>query len=218
MRKEWFAALAALLVPLAGCTWGGGDGDAEETPSEWSPAELRFVQGEVWLYDVVDGEDAWTSRVEFVEPFESEGVEMLRFRTQEVRPGQPGNPGRVDDVERETLAVKSSRQLYPRLSVRYDPPLNVLVPQADHEYVGVTTLEADAAATQEDLRLRVEYLGVEDVTVAAGTFRAFHYRTNSTSEHGGPQVTDVWFSPDARNVVLTVSGDRREELREHVVP
>lgn len=209
MRGVGVLCLVAVLL-LPGCSFR--DEPAPEGGGAYDPARFEFKQGDAWTYEVTDKGARSTLRSAFDGARDRDGTRVLVFRVSETKPGELESPGRVDEVAADTLAVVETRQVYPRFSFAYEPPYSVVWPAADHAYAGRVVVTTDFGAQFMDMTSNVTYVGVERVSVPAGTFDAHHFTAVSHVSEQGERTTDVWFSADVRMPVKTVTGERTEAL------
>jgi hypothetical protein len=101
-------------------------------------------------------------------------------------------------------------------TLRFDPPLNVYVPAADHEYTGTVSVPTAFGELEQPATGNVTFFGLETITVPAGTFETYHYQAHFKTEGILPfeQNVDVWFAPKLDQAVKTITDGRLQELLE----
>lgn len=199
-------ALASVIV--AGCLAPG-------TPAGLAPLTERSLDFRIqdrWVFAVVEDGKSFNATTTLANV--SDGV--ARFHTVESRSG-PAGLGVTQEIVLATLALKAVRNDYPRFAIEYSPPLPVFLPQEDHAWSGQVTIRSDYGVDLRPGNATIEFVGEESVTVPAGTFRAWHYRTAVTVEANEGQRSDVWLNPDVKLPVKTVAESRSEELLSYAV-
>ena len=180
------------LLGSAGCgTWAMPQGPAPApatitTPSR--PAEPfgsvpEWRRGDRWIYEWTSGDDRGTRTAEVLEPRTVNGVEYYV-----VEVGVTSQQYYTKDLH-YAASVQASRVL-----ARAVPPQPwfrwPLTTGAQWEYRG-TYEESQGAKARHDA---FSVVGLEPVTVPAGTFRAFKVVRKSD----GPDSDQYWYAPDVR--------------------
>lgn len=219
MRPLVPLALAlALVLPLAGCS----DRAKEETPPSPTPSpsppppppppsvgSIVASVGDTWRYRGGSA-DAPESIVLNVTRVDNATIRMRSVTTFE----DNGTHVVETSIRADTLALVSSLDDSLGVELGFSPPLPIVIPAEDHEYVGNVTVPTPFGVLSQPARATIRFLGLEYVTVPAGTFVTYRY--NVTLDSSGikelHQDVELWFSPVAEQAVRTVTDGRLQEL------
>ncbi|HET6406191.1 MAG TPA: hypothetical protein VFH78_16250 [Candidatus Thermoplasmatota archaeon] len=209
--------LVALVALLAGCN---NAGDAPETtttptPSGPPPPPPPPSEGSV----VAHVNDTWRysgdANETVVSTVTGANATMVRLRTVSERPG--GAPHTtITTFDARTLAILSVQDqlVAGGVTIRFDPPLPILIPAEDHVYNGTLIAATPFGDVRQQATANVRFLGLENVTVPAGSFATYRYNATIRSEGLFPfaQETEIWFSPEVEQAVRTIRDGHMQEL------
>lgn len=217
-------ALALVLVALflAGCN-NGGDDPADATPAPPTltgppPPPPPPAEGSV----VAKANDTWRYQGEgnatVVSTVTGANATHVRLRTVSQREGQPPHTT-ITLFDARTLAILSVQDDTIGATLRFEPPLPILIPAADHEYNGTLVAATPFGDVRQPARANVTFYGLEDVTVPAGTFEAYRYNATIRSEGLFPfaQTSEIWFSPKVEQAVRTIRDGQVQELVSYAI-
>lgn len=208
--------LVAFVALLAGCT--NGDDPDVTTPSlsptpappppPDPPSEGSVVSkaNDTWSYQA-DGNKTVVSTVT--------GANATHVRLRTISQTQGGQPHQTITIfDARTLAIISVQDDVIGATLRFDPPLPVLIPAADHEYNGTLVAATPFGDVRQPASASVRFLGLEKVTVPAGTFDTYRYNATIRSEGLFPfaQETEIWFAPLVEQAVKTIRNGEMQEL------
>jgi hypothetical protein len=185
--------LMVWLLMGTGCGIGGAPpGSAPAPASTQAPSRVveqpfgsvpEWRRGDRWVYEWASGSDRGTRTVEVLEPKTVNGVEYYV-----VEIGPTSEQYYTKDLH-FAASVQASRVL-----ARAVPPQPwfkwPLTAGTQWEYRGVYE-ERQGSKSQHDV---FGIVGIEQVTVAAGTFRTFKVVRKSD----GPDSDQYWYAPDVR--------------------
>jgi len=140
----------------------------------------------------------------------------VRMRTVTQREGHaPRTTITVFDAR--TLAVRSIQDDGIGATLRFEPPISILIPAEDHEHNGTLVASTPFGDVRQPVAAQVRFLGLEEVTVPAGTFQTYRYNATVRSEGVIPfaQTTEIWFSPLVEQAVKTIRDGRTQVLVEY---
>lgn len=200
-----------LVIALAGCN------APEETPPTPEPegpppppppptaGSFDLSQGDSWRHE---GDNVTTtSRILSV----ANGTLTMLATTE--RPGEaPQNV--TTRFNESTMAIVAVIDEARGVEMRFEPPLSILVPAADHEYDGNITVRTFIGDLRQPANGTVRFLGLENVSVPAGDFHAYRYEATFQSDGAFPfrQTREIWYAPAVQQAVRSTIDGRTEEL------
>lgn len=211
------ALLVAFVALLAGCSGGGDPETATPTPVPTGPPPPPPPPSEGSVVAKVN--DTWSYQAPnktLVSTVTGANATHVRLRTDTEQAGfQPRTTITIFDAR--TLAVISIRDdfLAGGVELRFEPPLPILVPAADHEYNGsIVAPSPFGGEIRQPASATIRFLGLENVTVPAGTFEAYRYNATlrSTGLVDVHDETEIWFAPKVEQAVRTVRNGEVQEL------
>lgn len=140
----------------------------------------------------------------------------VRLRTISQTQGGPAHTT-ITVFDARTLAIVSVQDDVIGATLRFEPPLAVLIPAEDHEYNGTLVAATPFGDVRQAASATVRFLGLEKVTVPAGTFETYRYNATVRSEGLFPfsQETEIWFAPLVEQAVKTIRDGELQELVEY---
>lgn len=114
----------------------------------------------------------------------------------------------------DTLALATMLDDRLGFEIAFEPPLSILIPAADHLYVGNITIQTPFGEIAQPATATIRFLGLETATVPAGAFETYRYNATlvSTGYQDLRQESEIWFSPAARQAVKSVTDGQLQEL------
>lgn len=206
--------LVAFVALLAGCA--NGD-DPEVTAPSRSPTPAPPPEPPTEGSVVSRANDTWSYRADGNKTVVSTvtGANATHVRLRTISQAQGGEPRQTITIfDARTLAIISVQDDVIGATLRFDPPLPVLIPAADHDYEGTLVAATPFGDVRQLVSASVRFLGLEKVTVPAGTFDAYRYNATIRSEGLFPfaQETEVWFAPLVEQAVKTIRNGETQEL------
>jgi hypothetical protein len=211
-----FAPLLVVLVTLlAGCNNNEDPTGATPTPGTPTPPPPPEPPTEGSVVARVN--DTWSYRGDRNETVTSSvtgvNASIVRLRTVSQRLNATPHTT-VTLFDARTLAVVSVQDDTIGATIRFEPPLPIIIPAEDHEYNGTLVVASPFGDLRQPAVGSVRFLGPETITVPAGEFYTYRYNASVRSEGLFPfeQSTDLWFSPEVEQSVKSIRDGRLQEL------
>ena len=214
-------ALVVLSLLFAGCTMFGDDDEPDVTiPTNATPPGPPPPPPPPSVGSVVSkANDTWRYQGDFNETVVSTvtgaNASVVRLRTVSERPGAEAHETiTVFDAQTLALLQVQDNLIAGGVILRFDPPLAVLIPAEDHIYNGTLIAVTPFGDIRQPASANVRFLGLENVTVPAGTFETYRYNATIQSQGAFPfgQETEIWFAPKVEQAVKTIRDGRLQEL------
>lgn len=209
------ALLLVLCVAIAGCTSPKAEPSPVPPPAPPPPppaptaGSIVAAVGDVWVYrgGTADAPERivlnvtsvtnTTIRMRSVTTFHDNGTHVVE-----------------SSLRADTLALVSSFDDSIGAELGFSPPLPIIIPAEDHEYAGNITVPTPFGVLAQPAMATIKFLGLEYVTVPAGTFVTYRYNVtlDSTGIKDVHQDVEMWFSPVVEQAVRTVTDGRLQEL------
>lgn len=216
MPRLVLALVVLAAVSLAGCNKGDDPevstpsvpGTPTPPPPPDPPREGSVISkaNDTWRYQTDDNKSV-------VSTVTGSNATHVRLRTvSQAEGGQPHTTITLFDAR--TLAVISVQDDLIGATLRFEPPLPILIPAEDHEYNGTLVAATPFGDVRQPAAASVRFLGLEKVTVPAGTFDTYRYNATITSQGLFPfaQETEIWFAPLVEQAVKTIRDGELQEL------
>lgn len=206
--------LVVLVTLLAGCNKEEDPGVTPTistpvvTPPPVPPTEGSIVANvnDTWRYAGDAGEDV-------VSTVTGVNASVVRLRTVSTRVNATPHTT-ITLFDAKTLAILSVQDDTIGATIRFEPPLGIVIPAEDHEYNGTLVVTMFGTDLRQPATASIRFHGLETVIVPAGTFETFRYNATVHSEGLFPfdQTSDLWYSPEAEQTVKSVRDGRLQEL------
>lgn len=125
----------------------------------------------------------------------------------------------VTHLDAATLALRSMLDDSIGAELTFEPPLPIVIPARTHDYNGTLRIPTPFGTIDQPAKAHVDFLGMENVSVPAGQFVTYHYNATLTSKgvRDFEQHIEMWFSPVARQAVLTITDGRTQSLTSYAL-